>query len=270
MIKLTIVEPTTKEWKRWRRDCDLETAALKESVKAGNAPKITRLYARKNIKKEFFFARRAYFNGKCAYCECYITDFQHGDVEHFRPKSSVTDEHDQPVMISDEHGQLVYHPGYYWLAYDWQNLLPSCTCCNQATDINGKKVGKHSRFPVAGSHATSPEQSSQESPLLINPTVDDPGEHLTINVGDGILSGLTDRGEMSIKVLGLNHRAQLPEERGKVALATKALITELINDPDSREKNLRVLAEYVAGRRSYAMAAKAQLRASLPGVYCEA
>ncbi len=47
------------------------------------------------------------------------------------------------------------------------------------------------------------------------------------------------------------------------------LIAELVSDPASRKKNLRMLAEYVDGKRAYAMAARAQLRASLPGVfYC--
>ena len=47
-------------------------------------------------------------NGKCAYCETPTSVVAFGDVEHFRPKSI-----------------------YWWLAYSYENYLPSCTLCNQ-------------------------------------------------------------------------------------------------------------------------------------------
>lgn len=46
--------------------------------------------------------------GKCAYCESSTSAVAHGDVEHFRPKSS-----------------------YWWLAYCYDNFLYSCQICNQ-------------------------------------------------------------------------------------------------------------------------------------------
>jgi len=46
--------------------------------------------------------------GKCAYCETPTTVVVYGDVEHFRPKSK-----------------------YWWLAYSYENYLPSCSICNQ-------------------------------------------------------------------------------------------------------------------------------------------
>ena len=50
-----------------------------------------------------------------------------GDVEHFRPKSAVLDD---PL-----------HGGYWWLAYDFQNYLLSCSLCN--------RVRKKTRFFTA-------------------------------------------------------------------------------------------------------------------------
>lgn len=47
-------------------------------------------------------------NNKCAYCETPTRVVAYGDVEHFRPKSI-----------------------YWWLAYSYENYLPSCTACNQ-------------------------------------------------------------------------------------------------------------------------------------------
>lgn len=46
--------------------------------------------------------------GKCAYCETPTSVVVYGDVEHFRPKSR-----------------------YWWLAYSYENYLPSCSICNQ-------------------------------------------------------------------------------------------------------------------------------------------
>lgn len=47
-------------------------------------------------------------NNKCAYCDTPTRVVAYGDVEHFRPKSI-----------------------YWWLAYSYENYLPSCSACNQ-------------------------------------------------------------------------------------------------------------------------------------------
>ncbi|HEY3840902.1 MAG TPA: hypothetical protein VGL72_30225 [Bryobacteraceae bacterium] len=100
------------------------------------------------------------FHGKCAYCECKPRAGQRGDVEHFRPKGKVTEDPD--------------HPGYYWLAYDYRNYLPSCSSCNQPARA------KLTHFPVTGPHAHEPRSLPAESPLLLNPLdpATDPFQHL--------------------------------------------------------------------------------------------
>jgi hypothetical protein len=71
------------------------------------------------------------------------------DTEHFRPKSRVRivldDESSEIIKVVDEEGEAITHPGYFWLAYHWQNLLPSCQFCNAAG-------GKLDVFPVQNSH----------------------------------------------------------------------------------------------------------------------
>ena len=57
------------------------------------------------------------FHGKCAYCETYYSASAPVDVEHYRPKGAVSED--------DK------HPGYWWLAMAWDNLLPSCIDCNR-------------------------------------------------------------------------------------------------------------------------------------------
>jgi len=168
-----------------------------QRVARGETPAVSDLYKRKSIKDEYFFTAEPPFYGKCAYCEAPIRDYQHGDVEHFRPKAGVTDENGQPVFLLDEDGKVqvdadgepVEHPGYYWLAYEWTNLLPACVKCNQADVRQGSRTGKHSRFPVEGRHAQRPEEVAQEKPLLINPLSDqeddDPSHHLVIDTKTG-------------------------------------------------------------------------------------
>jgi hypothetical protein len=67
-----------------------------------------------------------WYHGKCAYCERYYKL----DVEHYRPKGA----------ISDENNKLLRKTGYYWLGYEWSNLLPSCISCN-------RDGGKGIKFP---------------------------------------------------------------------------------------------------------------------------
>jgi hypothetical protein len=58
---------------------------------------------------------------KCAICESEVTHIAYGDVEHFRPKAAYRQSASGPLV----------RPGYYWLAYDWSNLLFCCQLCNQ-------------------------------------------------------------------------------------------------------------------------------------------
>lgn len=136
------------------------------------------------------------FHGKCAYCESFYSSIQPVDVEHFRPKGKVE-------------GDDV-HPGYWWLAMEWTNLLPSCIDCNRRRnqrtpkpdlldlvqltrdgDLNRTKqlaTGKACAFPLAedGVRCTMPPGSepalTAEKALLLDPTRDDPEEHLVFVV----------------------------------------------------------------------------------------
>ena len=88
------------------------------------------------------------FYGKCAYCESKPEAVYAGDVEHYRPKAKVVEDPG--------------HPGYFWLAYEISNLLPSCASCNQF-------FGKMNHFPVSGQHARDEQSVPTEDPLLLNP-----------------------------------------------------------------------------------------------------
>ena len=126
------------------------------------------------------------FHNKCAYCETNYSATDSRDVEHYRPKGGVTE-------------SLGKHPGYWWLAAVWENLLPSCSPCNQRrrqTLFDPKMTleefelkllkkpdrlsGKANAFPVRGDNWVTSEGGDLkvEDPFLINPCARDPANHL--------------------------------------------------------------------------------------------
>ncbi len=74
---------------------------------------------------------------KCAYCE----RIYKMDVEHYRPSAEVRDDNNNLVTYLDQNNQPIQHPGYYWLCYEWSNLVPACISCN-------REGGKGSKFPT--------------------------------------------------------------------------------------------------------------------------
>ena len=172
--------------------------AAADAVGRGEKPSFhSHIYGR---LKEF---QLGWFQGKCAYCETPIDPGFWGDVEHYRPKRRVEED---PT-----------HPGYYWLAYEPSNLLPSCQRCNQGE-------GKKSRFPVrAGTRAFDNAGLANEIPLLLSPYLHRPVEHLAYDFeGDaptGNMKALSEEGAISIGVYRLNRKA-LVEQRLDVQIAT--------------------------------------------------
>jgi len=124
------------------------------------------------------FLVRVVFKGKCGYCDSKYDGTSYGDAEHFRPKGRVTEKKDGKDEVVMKNGEP--HPGYYWLAYDWRNLLPACERCNRAD-------GKMNQFPINNSYVFSREEGPDsetldklEEPLLLHPFREDfdPDAHL--------------------------------------------------------------------------------------------
>lgn len=142
-----------------------------------------------------------YYN-KCAYCE----DIEaKPDVEHYRPKKGVTGEPD--------------HPGYYWLCYEWSNLIPACRFCNAES-------GKWNKFPIRGARCFRPALSNSgtverathrlthvslinELPYLLHPEFDTPDDGSYFKFGNnGSIEGIDqeDRGTKTIEVCDLDRQ----------------------------------------------------------------
>lgn len=161
------------------------------------------------------------FHYKCAYCETDYSASQPMAVEHYRPKGGVTG--------------VPRHRGYWWLAADWGNLLPSCTDCNSHRSklhyilVSGGQgqlqsiktlSGKHNHFPLASGTPRSFSPNNKlnlEQPLLLNPCKDVPEHHLEwifTKLQYPFMTPLDLRGETTINLCGLN-RKRLLESRQK-------------------------------------------------------
>ena len=143
-------------------------------------------------------------HGKCCYCE----EISRGEIEHYRPKGAVK----QSSKSTNQ------YPGYYWLAYDWDNLLVSCTGCN-----NNKSI----LFPLEdeATRARSHHDNIQdEKPLFINPAKDDPREHICFRGEEPV--PITELGRKTIECLKLR-RPDLQESR-RTRLESLEVVRSLI------------------------------------------
>ena len=263
MIKITFVEPTDKAWVTWKTRCT-EDAARLDGMSRDERRKLVkkRLYA---LQGHVFLAYEGQFHGKCAYCECSTAVSQPGDLDHFRPKGGVTDINGNPVMITAADGRLVEHYGYYWLSFDWRNLLPSCRDCNSpSSKKTGTLIGKGTRFPVRGKHASMPAEQDGEEPLLINPADpndDDPANHLEVDK-TGVMLTKSDRGDACVMVFGLNARPALVQaRRDAYHKGSESILRVLEAARNKREEDLRLYREqqrrFFGGAEQFSAAGRA-------------
>ena len=204
-------------------------------TKPGEAPEF-KAYGDPAVKTTL----HALFSGHCAYCESRYDHVSPMDVEHYRPKGAVI----------EADGKLS-KPGYYWLAADWDNLLPSCIGCNRARSQeqaleDGTTVtatsGKANLFPLAdGSvRAKAAGEEAAERALLLDPCRDDPRPHLLFR-SDGLVeprAGAEERAEPrglnTIEVCGLD-RASLVESRRRAATRLREAMDSVLSaDYDCR------------------------------------
>ena len=191
-----------------------EAANFYRNYQAGDKSFNFKVYKNNDIKQSL----EGLFKGKCAYCETFYLHIHPTDIEHYRPKG----------RIKKEEIKGYISPGYWWLAADWNNLLPSCIDCNRRrkyqTQSGEVLLGKADHFPINpnSNNVRLKDSEDNETPLLINPCTEEPLEHLTfvavyekpivipLNV-----SGISKlKANASIKYYGLN-RPKLIEERAK-------------------------------------------------------
>ncbi|UGS19899.1 hypothetical protein [Flavobacterium cyclinae] len=160
---------------------------------------------------EVRYELRKLFYNKCAYCE---TKSYKPDVEHYRPKKSVSNDQQN-------------NHGYYWLCYNWTNLLPACSGCN-------RENGKWSKFPINAVRITQPpfdenmhliesecflrsDYLNTEEPLLLNPELEAPEIYLELKWNGKFegTDGPNGKGWKSINTFDLN-RGNLIDARATI------------------------------------------------------
>ena len=174
---------------------------------------------------------------KCCYCE---KKFPSGilQVEHIRPKGGVRQTLDQ---TTDE------WPGYYWLAYEWTNLLLACQICNGTTN-------KWTFFPLANptKRARSHHDDvTKERALFIDPSKQNPRRHIRFE--NELPKGRTPTGRMTIKGIGLDSPQLMGNRRDKIADVKVRLdyIEAAAQHPDDAEMQAKAteFRQYVRSAR---------------------
>ncbi|MCP4660652.1 MAG: hypothetical protein GY856_35070 [bacterium] len=291
-----IEDPTLKaEWREWSKKAE---EAIREAVEAWESWKASSASGEK-FRHEFkdgiwgdlkHWLLNNVFHEKCAYCETprLRCSFH---VDHFRPKSRVRYRVGESKKLAkgactDHEGREIDHPGYFWLAYHWRNLFPSCEYCNTAE-------GKKDQFPLLDSsryillkelddetaELRYPSRQSErwpgfsypdprdlddlEKPALLCPYADDdPRDH--IGFGEhGIVyaRNSSERGKHSIALFNLKDE-KLREARQKAQEeALTELLLELLAKPtrkgglDSmRAAKDALMARHQQGREPYSAA----------------
>lgn len=185
--------------------------------------------------------------GKCAYCEKDLRE-EATPVDHFRPEGAIV----------NTDGTRIY-PGYYWLAYQWENLYLSCLGCNSSF--------KKDFFPLvveenrARSHH---DDIDDEEPLLIDPAKvdDDPRNHIRfrLDLPEPYLD--SEKGEKTIEILKLDNEQKRPnliKDRLKVLnrlIMIREILEEGLASPEKLEKCKQILLDAVEPSAEYSSMAK--------------
>ena len=181
-------------------------------------------------------------NGKCCYCEGKSFG-SFAEVEHYRPKGAVRQDEQSEKLL----------PGYFWLAYCWDNLYWCCPICNRS---------KKDFFPLknpakrARSHA---DNLAEEKPLILDPGgLDDPRKHIGFH--KEIAVGLTEAGRKTIQFIKLN-QSTLEELRRKWAAELERLLNVVRLLQGNPDPELAKLAEDASNTLKAAVLREAEFSA---------
>ncbi|WEK35913.1 MAG: hypothetical protein P0Y53_00245 [Candidatus Pseudobacter hemicellulosilyticus] len=173
------------------------------------------IYAHPDVKAALIRAQA----GKCCFCESKVLHISDGDVEHFRPKKA----------SQQGTGEPFNRPGYYWLAYDWENLFLACTKCNQRIKKNAFPLVQPAQRAL--SHYTD---IAGEEPLFLHPANDDAALHIDFEDEKIKHCSGSERGRITIESLQLD-RSELTQHRMHLLTTVKDLYTILVKIPPTPE-----------------------------------
>lgn len=202
---------------------DADPAGFRAGTKKFTFP--TSVYGHSTVRRALDRAQ----NGKCAYCEWKVeSPYAHLHVDHWRPKS----------RSKQARGGAETWPGYYWLAYDWDNLLLGCHFCNSSN--------KGDLFPLGDETVRARDHHARlddERPLLLKPDgPDDPRDHIEFH--QEVPVGKTPLGRSTVEILGLDRTEHAPRLRLLAVLRDAWKVVNAYHD-----KPGEAAVEYVAKAR---------------------
>jgi hypothetical protein len=232
-------------WETWSKRAETATSAVIEEYSKEREVAWTR--ARQKVWQDLRnWLRDRHFKGKCAYCESDLRR-RETDAEHFRPKGAVDKPRTEGAAESSEVTQLAGgigpHPGYFWLAFHWKNILPTCSMCNRGHKGNQFPAKNYKVFVELkpeeklkdpeeahnipghpGRYLLSPDDLDvREERLVLNPMFDEPAEHLRFSPWGGKIRARkgSEIGKATIDAFGLGtndldtlrHKAQNAAKR---------------------------------------------------------
>ncbi len=172
------------------------------------------IYTHKSVKD----ALKEIQHSKCCYCEKHIKE--RSTVEHFRPKTSFRNQK------SDQRE----YPGYYWLAYEWNNLYLACDVCN---------TNKNDYFPLLNPDERAISHKSdltKERSVLLDPGNDEIKDFLSFNGEIAVgLDEETKRGSTTIKLIDLNRQSLVEKRLEKLKILKR--LTEVVQLSKNQPEN---------------------------------
>lgn len=228
------------------------------------------------------------FHDKCAYCE---TDFPraNGHAEHYRPKGGVMEDKttrqyaqcDVPLPPENPCG-TVQHPGYFWLAYHWENLVPACEFCNSnegkleqypaRRHILMKPLTEAERDTLKGKYWPSPawngwyylssqDLDREEQPFIINPLNPAPGYEPRTHLHFGVKGAITavngsPIGQKSIEVYNLDSdKLRQRRQKAQEAIQLQYFSAFAVNPQDPAALADQKIQDFLEYREPYSTAA---------------
>lgn len=224
----------------------IRTTSLNEILNNGKVDEKNTLYRTEEVRNNLY----RLYNSKCAYCESKENNPRIGTlhIEHYRPKNWRKTRKDQ-------------FNGYYWLIYEWTNLLLACRACNSKKGtkfpLYDDDLRKQNHLEFLNQHGAlnwlstriDSDMLRNENPTFLNPEVDNPDDFLRFR-NDGQVIGVGLRGVTTIHIelgLGLNDPV-LIENRYSIIKKHLLEISELIefiqvkiSSSSSSEESIREL-----------------------------
>lgn len=208
-------------------------------VNVGNHIYSNAYYADPSVHKKLF----KLYNGKCAFCESDVRAGSALQVDHYRPKNGVKED--------------TTHSGYYWLGYEWTNLLPICAKCNRSKTtkfpISDNGIRQYSHPPLVNNSVDisanniKSDDLMNEKPLILNPEVVDPSNYFVFLPSGKINSRGQQEADETINVCKLNrHDLRLARKKLRDDLLRK--ITEILADYDNQAITKETMSYSIKGR----------------------